>query len=241
MNMNTIMKLAAGAALVISAQGAWADTATFNFTKIVSGGTPTPLLSSYGSLSFEDVAGGVKMTFSLANLGTDTNAYDKSLFFNFGPNGFPSGSPSQSSENAARTGLTFTHFGNDNSGTLSRSSNNQVSAGGGKYDLSFSYTQGAFNSNETSTYVITGNGFNNSSPVKAADFEYLSMSKDNSGTYYASMYLKDAGSNNREITVASTSFTHVAAVPEPETYAMMLAGLGLLGFVARRRIAKQAA
>jgi hypothetical protein len=26
-----------------------------------------------------------------------------------------------------------------------------------------------------------------------------------------------------------------AAVPEPETYAMMLAGLGLLGFVARRR------
>jgi hypothetical protein len=27
----------------------------------------------------------------------------------------------------------------------------------------------------------------------------------------------------------------IAAVPEPETYAMMLAGLGLLGFVARRR------
>jgi hypothetical protein len=25
------------------------------------------------------------------------------------------------------------------------------------------------------------------------------------------------------------------AIPEPETYAMMLAGLGLLGFVARRR------
>ncbi len=29
----------------------------------------------------------------------------------------------------------------------------------------------------------------------------------------------------------------VAAVPEPETYAMFLAGLGLMGFVARRRIA----
>ncbi len=28
---------------------------------------------------------------------------------------------------------------------------------------------------------------------------------------------------------------HVAAVPEPETYAMMLAGLGLMGVVARRR------
>ena len=27
----------------------------------------------------------------------------------------------------------------------------------------------------------------------------------------------------------------ITAVPEPETYAMMLAGLGLMGFVARRR------
>ena len=32
----------------------------------------------------------------------------------------------------------------------------------------------------------------------------------------------------------------VTAVPEPETYAMMLAGLGLMGAVARRRKAKQA-
>lgn len=32
----------------------------------------------------------------------------------------------------------------------------------------------------------------------------------------------------------------IAAVPEPETYAMMLAGLGLLGFVARRRKQKAA-
>jgi hypothetical protein len=32
----------------------------------------------------------------------------------------------------------------------------------------------------------------------------------------------------------------VAAVPEPETYAMLLAGLGLMGTVARRRKAKQA-
>jgi hypothetical protein len=32
----------------------------------------------------------------------------------------------------------------------------------------------------------------------------------------------------------------VTAVPEPETYAMMLAGLGLIGAIARRRRAKQA-
>jgi hypothetical protein len=32
----------------------------------------------------------------------------------------------------------------------------------------------------------------------------------------------------------------VTAVPEPETYALMLAGLGLIGGIARRRKAKQA-
>lgn len=34
---------------------------------------------------------------------------------------------------------------------------------------------------------------------------------------------------------AELTYEYTAAVPEPETYAMLLAGLGLLGFVARRR------
>jgi len=33
----------------------------------------------------------------------------------------------------------------------------------------------------------------------------------------------------------SATLTYTAAVPEPETYAMLMAGLGLLGLVARRR------
>ncbi len=36
----------------------------------------------------------------------------------------------------------------------------------------------------------------------------------------------------------SVKFTQLTAVPEPETYGMLLAGLGLVGFAARRRAAK---
>lgn len=47
-------------------------------------------------------------------------------------------------------------------------------------------------------------------------------------------------SNSSDAITFTRPFT-VAAIPEPETYAMMLAGLGLMGFVARRRKQKQAA
>jgi hypothetical protein len=41
--------------------------------------------------------------------------------------------------------------------------------------------------------------------------------------------------------IVSENVTLTTAVPEPETYAMLLAGLGLLGFAARRRKLKEAA
>lgn len=61
------------------------------------------------------------------------------------------------------------------------------------------------------------------------------------GNYYLQVtgaVLGTAGgnySNTFELTPA------VSAVPEPETYAMLLAGLGLVGFVGRRKAAKKAA
>lgn len=39
----------------------------------------------------------------------------------------------------------------------------------------------------------------------------------------------------RPITPPPPGVTPVAPVPEPETYAMLLSGLGLLGFAARRK------
>jgi PEP-CTERM motif len=53
--------------------------------------------------------------------------------------------------------------------------------------------------------------------------------------------LLDGGVHVRSLASGrSESLVTVSAVPEPETYAMMLAGLGLMGAVARRRKAKQA-
>jgi hypothetical protein len=49
----------------------------------------------------------------------------------------------------------------------------------------------------------------------------------NTSVFYSSINYNDAA--------VSYSTDSVGAVPEPETYALMLAGLGALGFVARRR------
>ena len=54
-------------------------------------------------------------------------------------------------------------------------------------------------------------------------------------------YIFRRGISNTETTnPAHWSLTPVTSVPEPETYAMLLAGLGVMGAVARRRKAKQA-
>jgi hypothetical protein len=57
------------------------------------------------------------------------------------------------------------------------------------------------------------------------------------GTANASFLLSpfDPGQGN----TATFTLTQVPTIPEPETYAMLLAGLGLMGFIARRRNGKQ--
>ena len=69
-----------------------------------------------------------------------------------------------------------------------------------------------------------------------------------SGPVYVVMYsmfgMKGAGKNGLGSSAGFEEWSTrhaVAAIPEPETYAMLLAGLGLLGFAARRRKQKEAA
>lgn len=53
------------------------------------------------------------------------------------------------------------------------------------------------------------------------------------------MLAAGAASGNSGAVIDNVSVT--AAVPEPETYALLLAGLGMLGFMNRRKAAKKAA
>jgi len=48
-------------------------------------------------------------------------------------------------------------------------------------------------------------------------------------------FLTGANATDKTGSLLSQAIPGIPAIPEPETYAMMLAGLGLLGFVARRR------
>ncbi len=71
------------------------------------------------------------------------------------------------------------------------------------------------------------------------------MAANNSAAWYAGDILDEAVDVNYDPTKASANFpaggmltpgtANVPAVPEPETYALFLAGLGLVGFMARRR------
>jgi hypothetical protein len=50
----------------------------------------------------------------------------------------------------------------------------------------------------------------------------------------------DASSDSQHVSISVSGLDVLSPVPEPETYALMLVGLGVIGFVARRRAAQRA-
>jgi len=97
---------------------------------------------------------------------------------------------------------------------------------------------------DASTFVWGGNSwtdgvqeFYNTTVVGTPDM--ISMSGP--GLFYVSLVLDTATLPNSDVIHPSSGTFHVNVIPEPETYAMLLAGLGLMGFVGRRRQRRLAA
>ncbi|MFN3791627.1 FxDxF family PEP-CTERM protein [Massilia sp.] len=85
---------------------------------------------------------------------------------------------------------------------------------------------------EDDTLITTG------SSLMSGAMDVWSISSDNlvAGNYY----LQVSGNLVSDTGASFGGAVMLAPVPEPETYGMMLGGLGILGFLARRRKAKQA-
>ena len=91
----------------------------------------------------------------------------------------------------------------------------------------YRFTIATYNNFANGTTLSDGFLFDNEAPIALADWDQPA-NHVNMGTFYSvNLSGVDAATN-------------VSAVPEPETLAMLLAGLGLVGAIARRRRAQAA-
>jgi hypothetical protein len=229
----------AGAILAIAVlQAAHADTYTYTFDTLVHGTTTTT--PPWGSLTLTELdTTTVQLQLTLAPASSPVidlpiTAYDKLFFFNYGTN------PGNQS-NLNQLGFSWVS-GNEVASPQASNINTSVNGsqldGDGYFDVRFTFANNLFNPGETSIYNITRAG-----GLLASEFNFRSSaeptSTDSFGTgFFAGLEFRNATANGTGNTItvgAGSGSVFVSAVPEPESCAMLFAGLGLLGLIARRR------
>jgi len=129
-------------------------------------------------------------------------------------------------------GNHFVSFDNIGSMTLNISFA-QATKGVG-FDYSIYETDAEGSAQLTARYFDSGNNL-----IKSTKFIFSAFGDSTYNQFQSFGYVSDSA-NIARVTlsgdgVVMDNLTFTAAVPEPETYAMFLAGLGLIGAVARRR------
>ncbi|MFS2007622.1 PEP-CTERM sorting domain-containing protein [Duganella sp. CT11-25] len=215
----TVVKAAAAAALLsaASAQATVIDFDSTSINQLTHTNLPGPVDVYFGVSYLED---GFQMQSSLANP------------FPIGPPVLPSTLFAPDAVNvlytpaadsyamAASVGAktTLTHAGGSAFNLQSIDLAQLLGPGGQNYSVTFVGTKADLSGTVSQSFSFTGSwntfAFN-------ASFTDLSM-----------VTWTENGAVNRDFLVDNI---HVAAVPEPDTYALLAAGLGLIGLVARRR------
>jgi len=115
-------------------------------------------------------------------------------------------------------------------------SGSPFSYGGNSFTLRVSFTAppGTTPSSALFTSTLIGNVISTDNGGLFIDFDNTPRAFTFTGGAF-NLIVQDVSLTPGATPVASTGFINVTSVPEPETYALFLAGLGAVGFMARRR------
>ena len=209
------------AALMLAATGqSFAATFSYDLSTEFSGGTdpvgPTPWVT----VSFADFAADtVRLTIDATGL--SANEFFTEFDFNY------LGGPALTS--ASFTNQTAT-TGTVANPSIATGSNAFKADGDGFFDITFGFQtsagSGRFGADDVWRVDIGGTG------LSASMFNQQSFTGGDNGIWYVAAHVQGIGSAGGSGWIGGTPAN---PIPEPEIYAMMAAGLGLMGFVARRR------
>jgi hypothetical protein len=226
--MKALGMLLAGAALCGSAHATvyqYAYTATIQEMLAFS-----PVTGSGGLVNSSSLAGD---TISVGDLVQGYFSYDTDtgLFGNFGAGPVYSSSLAANTLNASSASHVFALNAPTSQSAMVQVSNNLALLGGGD-----NLAIGDVSENDTAEQLLAINFFDPSGLALSSD--HIPGAIDASAysqSTFAYLYTDKASHTMLGANGALTSLVLISSVPEPQTYAMLLSGLGLLASLARRR------